>query len=396
MRVLVVLENHFFIDEKGKVWCDRVVGYGYLRRYLEVFPEVLVCGRCGTINSKKTVKMLRVDGPHVEFLPLPDFRGAKEFLKQFGNIQKVVEGVADDVDCAIMRAPTHLVLATYPILKKHKKPFALEFMMAANRMVEGMGPFRFILNPAINSRFKYICKRANGVSYVTETILQQKYPCMAILDPTNKNYFTSSYSSIDLQDSFYCKRKVMPTMDNCRLIHVGYMDSERKGQRIAIASVAELINCGCNVSLRLVGDGEKRKELERYATEIGVADKVDFLGSINDKHELAKVLRQSDIMVFPTMSEGLPRVIIEAMANSLVCFASPVDGIPELLDADYLVKRSPDDYKEKICNLLGNPKIIENNSKRNYKKSLSYSAHLIDQRRTVFYNRLKECVGKNE
>ena len=45
MKVLVVLENHFILDSNGKVWCDRVVDYNYLKRYLNVFDNIVLTGR---------------------------------------------------------------------------------------------------------------------------------------------------------------------------------------------------------------------------------------------------------------------------------------------------------------------------------------------------------------
>ena len=102
------------------------------------------------------------------------------------------------------------------------------------------------------------------------------------------------------------------------------------------------------------------------------------------------------MFVFPTTSEGLPRVVIEAMANSLVCLATPVDGIPELLDESFLVRRDPKVYAQKIKYLLAHPEKIKKNSKNNYKKSLDYRKELIDHKRRMFYNELKEKCKNND
>ena len=395
MKALIILENHFLQDSTGKVWCERVVDYNYLKRYLEVFGGIIVCGRCRNIREVDKSKVLKISGDGVEFLPLPDFKGSGGFLKNYHRIQESINEALDQVDCVIMRAPTHLAMAAYPVIVKRNIPFALEFMMAANRMIEGMGLLKYIINPVINYQFKRICRKADGVSYVTARILQEKYPCRAILDPGNKNFFTANYSSIDLSNSFYCERSVAPTKNNCRLIHVGYMDSGRKGQDIAILATKELRQIGYNVDLSLVGDGDKRKDFEELAKVQGIEKYVHFCGGVKNKKELADILRQADIFVFPTISEGLPRVVIEAMANSLVCLATPVDGIPELLSEDFLVEREPRAYARKIEYLLVHPEVVANGSKDNYEKSLEYRKELIDRRRQMFYNELKKkCNNK--
>ena len=63
-----------------------------------------------------------------------------------------------------------------------------------------------------------------------------------------------------------------------------------------------------------------------------INDRVNFVGRISGHEEMFKFLKDCDLMVFPSKSEGLPRTLIEAMAVGLPCRSSNVEGIPELLD----------------------------------------------------------------
>ena len=88
ITALILLENHFVIDSQQNVWCDRIVDYNYLQRYLNVFDNIVVCGRF-TKTTKCTNKLL-VSGKNVEFLQLPEFIGMKGLLKNYKKIRRII------------------------------------------------------------------------------------------------------------------------------------------------------------------------------------------------------------------------------------------------------------------------------------------------------------------
>lgn len=389
MRALIVLENHFYYDSDGNVWCDRVVDYNYLCRYLKVFDDIVVMGRTQKIKEKQDEKLL-VSGKNVSFVPLPDFRGSKGLLKNIIKIKKIIRIEIKKCDCVIYRAPTHLSLFTYKEVLKQNKVLALEFMMSAEKMFDGSGIIKKSLNRIIDFLAKKMCLRADCVSYVTEHVLQEKYPC---INKKNKNIkkITSSYSSIDLPIEMYYQQKwkedISPKTFN--IIHTGYMDSYRKGQDVLIKAFKIVYDKGYNVTLTLIGDGEKKREFEELSKKLNVSDNIDFVGIVKDKHVLLKYLRKSHLLVFPTQSEGLPRTIIEGMSQGLVCISSPVDGIPELLDEEFLVNYDDvNGYAAKIMECINNWKKCCMESKKNYEKSLKYEKSHIDKIRTDFYQKI--------
>lgn len=391
MKALIVLENHFFLDNKNQVWCDRVVDYNYLNRYLNVFDSIIVTGRTQIIDKVSDKKLL-VSGENVEFVPMPDFKGAKGLIKNLSKLKKVIREQIKVCDCAIYRAPTHLSLFTYKEVLKQKKPLVLEFMMAANKMFDGDSFAKKILNKIVDKKTKKMCLSAVGVSYVTEHVLQEIYPCKALLEPNNNKYFTENYSSIDLSKDMYYEQKWnesnKPKIFN--IIHTGYMDSYRKGQKVLIEAFKKVCDKGYDVKLILVGDGEKREEFEKLVKDLNISEKVKFTGLIKDKKLLINHLRESHVLVFPTQSEGLPRTVIEAMSQGLVCISSPVDGIPELLEKEYLIDYNDvDSYANKIIELINNWNICCEQSKRNFNESLKYESNILKEKRTKFYNKVK-------
>ena len=83
--------------------------------------------------------------------------------------------------------------------------------------------------------------------------------------------------------------------------------------------------------LRLVGDGPCRVQLEQLAAKLGIAERVEFLGSRSEESTLGEIAT-ADLLVLPSLMEGLPVVLIEAMALGVPVVAPRVAGIPELVE----------------------------------------------------------------
>ncbi len=102
----------------------------------------------------------------------------------------------------------------------------------------------------------------------------------------------------------------------------------QKGHRYLLAAAAELVKLHPALKFVIIGDGELRGELEQEAARLGVAANVIFAGARTD---IAAQLRAMDIFVLPSLWEGLPLVLLEAMAAGLPIVATGVDGVKEIL-----------------------------------------------------------------
>jgi len=105
--------------------------------------------------------------------------------------------------------------------------------------------------------------------------------------------------------------------------------SHEKCHADLIGAVAELVRNETDVVLELVGDGAMRPALEELAHQLGIGDRVRFLGTRSD---VPVLLRGFDIFVLPSRFEGLPLTILEAMASGLPVVSTKVGGIPELVE----------------------------------------------------------------
>ena len=391
MKALVLYELHFFKDQEGQYWSKKLVNYEFLDRYLHVFENVTICARIAYIERADD-SMMKVSGLRVDFVDLPDSKGINSTLKKFPKTRSIFKKALIEHDVLITRAPTMLIMLLFGTIKRSGKPYSVDLALSGKNMISKEGYLYNFVNNIVDHRLKKICMDANGVSYVTEYVLQNSYPCRAIKEPTNNKYFTGSFSTIEMNDQNYKKQdwKADEKPHKFIISHCGFMEDDRKCHAKVIYIVKKLVERNYNVEVKFIGDGSLKQDLVKYSEDLGIADRCHFIGLITDKQKLLDELHDSHLFVFPTKAEGLPRSVIEAMAQGLPCISSPVDGVVELLEPQFLIDwRKPDDYVEKVAYMFDNWELMIKQSKRNYNKALEYHNDSLKIKRYEFYGKLK-------
>ena len=138
------------------------------------------------------------------------------------------------------------------------------------------------------------------------------------------------YVPLGIDPAKYSPRARDSNSSPIRLLCVGRLAPE-KGQIFLLQAIAELLHSGIPVCLHLVGDGPDRAWLEREASALKVADKVIFEGRV-DQDGLMTLYAETDIFVLTSLAEGIPMVLMEAMAMEIPCIAPQITGIPELIE----------------------------------------------------------------
>lgn len=145
-------------------------------------------------------------------------------------------------------------------------------------------------------------------SRVEETVPRLNWPALA-LDPGGERFANETIS----------------------LLFVGTL-YERKGIRFLLRAIEMLGEVdGRPIRLLLAGDGPQRREYERWVGERGLERRVEFLGHVPNGPQLYARYRECDAFVFPSLGEGFPRVLYEAMAHGLPIVATAVSGVPALM-----------------------------------------------------------------
>jgi glycosyltransferase involved in cell wall biosynthesis len=117
--------------------------------------------------------------------------------------------------------------------------------------------------------------------------------------------------------------------DAFELLCIGRLAPE-KGQRLLLACVEQLRAHGRAIRLRILGDGPDRSALQQYIETKGLSGIVALPGAVSPDL-LPDAYRSADLFVLPSLYEGIPIVLMEAMAMEVPCVAPRITGIPELI-----------------------------------------------------------------
>ena len=172
--------------------------------------------------------------------------------------------------------------------------------------------------------------------------------------------------------------------DDIILISMGDL-IPRKNYSVAIKAVAEAKND--KLHYLICGRGPELNNLKALANELGVENQIHFLGFRTDIKELAKT---SDIFLFTTKQEGMPRSMMEAMACGLPCIASKIRGNVDIIEdgvngylcdtMDYVA------FAKKINKLSSDEMLRKEISKANIEKIKEYDISVVEEEIKGIYN----------
>ena len=135
-----------------------------------------------------------------------------------------------------------------------------------------------------------------------------------------------------------------------------------KGYNYLVEALPAIVAAHPQAMLVLIGDGEEREPLREQAAALGMTDRVYFTGYLPTT-QIPAWLNAADVFVLPSLSEGRPNVILEAMACGRLVVATRVGGIPEIVEdsqTGFLVApQQPDQLAERISLLLDNPELSQ-------------------------------------
>jgi glycosyltransferase involved in cell wall biosynthesis len=155
--------------------------------------------------------------------------------------------------------------------------------------------------------------------------------------PGAESKIVISYLGVDPRRFDASRLQRTPT-DGARVLCVGTLQ-EKKGQRWLLEACAILHGRRVNFHCSIVGDGPDAKLLRQSIRSMGLEPCVEMIGSIPPEEVLHRMSR-ADIVCLPSVMakngdmDGIPVVLMEAMAAGSVCVSTPISGIPELIRHD--------------------------------------------------------------
>jgi glycosyltransferase involved in cell wall biosynthesis len=388
MDALISTEYRFDQTSDGHIWTETLYAYSEWQNYLEVFDRVFVLARVGTIPTT-TSTHTRSDGEQVQFIPLPYYVGPWQYLLQSRKIQKITRQAARQASALFLRIPSQLASTMFPL--PQGRPYAVE-VIGDPYDVFAPNTIKTVLRPFLRRWFAYQqrqqCWGASAVTYVTQHILQKRYP-------PHPQAFSNYYSNLDWAAIAWLKqpRSYDKQQTSFQLITVASLAQLYKAPDLLIESVRQCVQQGMDITLKIVGDGKYRPQLEAQVTASGLERRVFFVGQLPSGDPIHEQLDQSDLFVLPSRTEGLPRAIVEAMARALPCIGSTAGGIPELLlPEDMVTAGDAQALARKIREVLADPQRMTKMSARNLEKSQEYHSSILRKRRLEFYQYVKQVT----
>lgn len=377
------------IDEYGNYYTDGSYNEEVWERYLRISKNLTVVFRIEkkvydsnyakcNFNSfnKDKIKLIEIEDL------MYSIKNYINFLLRYRN-KKTLKNAVINSDMIIVRLPCNEGNYAIKIAKKYNKKYIVEvvgcpFDTLWNHSIKGK-----LLAPIAYFNLRNSVKNAPYAMYVTNDYLQKKYPsngkmvgCSDVVLENNDNTVLEKRLN-----KIKCLRKNSVTI----LCTVAAVNIKYKGQEHVIKAISYLNKKGYKYEYWLVGGGDNAY-LKNKAKSYNVEDKVKFIGSVHHS-AIYDILDSIDIYIQPSITEGLPRALIEAMSRGCPCIGSNTGGIPELLSNYSVFKKGDLNDLIKIINIFDN-KVLREEAKKNFYKSKEFYEPILNERRNIFYDEI--------
>jgi len=201
------------------------------------------------------------------------------------------------------------------------------------------------------------------------------------------------HMGIDLS-RFLFETRTRTRKNNIMLLTVGRL-VEKKGHEFVIRAIVKVVKKYPQLMYMIAGDGPYRSELQNLVEEFSLGDHIKFVGSV-EQNEVSKLYQEADIFVLSSVTaedgdqEGIPVVLMEAMAAQLPVISTFHSGIPELIEDGkngFLVhERDVFALAEKIEFLIEHPEIVGDMGKKGRDKVESaFNTEMLNRRLEDIY-----------
>jgi len=299
----------------------------------------------------------RIDGLEVMFFPALFMSNISYNIPFFHKEIKLLIKLFHDKKYGIIQACDYDYLTSIaPIIAKRKCKIPIILTSDAlpgyswfygNRFVDSIAKiYTFSIGKKILNSYDRVVLLYRRASEEVEEFGVSKERACVIPNGIDAEIFSQS-SDLD-----QLRARLSLNNDEKVLLFVGRL-AKVKRVEVLIALTKSLIKEGFKLKTLLVGDGPDRKLYEKLARPI--KSNVIFIGQV-PRTEVAKYYSIADVFVLPSLSEGLPQVLLEASAAGKPCVATNVNGIPDIIvhgKTGYLVERwNIDAYHDYVKFLL--------------------------------------------
>jgi len=391
MNLILPFDHRFFRARNGTIFSDKSYNYSFFKnRYLKVFDHISILSRVADVNSDEHPSE-GTEGRGVSVIALSDWIGPVGYFRQRKRILEIALREAAKPSAVIMIGPGGIGALAYESLHAQGYPIALEVV---SDPWEAFQPgavghlLRPILRRWLTNKLRRECLQACAVSYVTNELLQRRYPTAG---------FSVGVSDVVLsEDSFVCRSRVFSNATPKTIISVAVMTNGYKGHHVMVDAIRICKAMDVPLSLVMVGDGPLRCEIERRAEKEGVLDRIRFAGQLPAGAMIRAELDRADLFILPSLTEGMPRALLEAMARALPAVASRVGGVPEVIDSEFMVPPgNAEALATKLKCVLSDPAKMSEMSACNFRRARDFEDSKLSSKRQAFYRQVQAMTEQH-
>lgn len=333
--------------------------------------------------------------PNAALFDITDYVKACYLFNSFSELfsaryKAIIKDIIKSSDLVIGRFESFSGLICYKYAKKYHVKFMGEMMSDPWDGLWNHGLLGKIVAPYVFLKTKKAMKNADFGLYVTQSFLQNRYPC------PNKTVCASNVFVANFDDNILKKRidKIhRMTLKEITIMTTAAVYVKYKGQQYVIDAIPHLNKMGINVKYLIVGDGDQTF-LRKRAKIRHVESQVFFAGRLS-YNEILSCLDQIDIYVQPSLQEGLPRAMIEAMSRGCPCIGTSAGGIPELLLKECLFKKKSVKSFVKVFSSLVNKAKLKEAASFSFSEAKKYDEKILSDRRNDYFSYVKKAVISN-
>ena len=316
---------------------------------------------CDSVAREPGRKPYVLDSRTTEVCPLPYFNLYSLWKNHLAVLPKVYRTLRKSIhqwDVVWLHAPHPVGIILAHICRSAGKPFFFfvrqdlkQYVQLRNKGLKKV--FGVAAAAGIECIFRWLFRKV-----LTFTVGEQVFEHYSKNGSKVVPVAVSLITDKDIKETV--RTRSQRNVNGIRLLNVGRLDPE-KGIIYLLKAVERMAADGKDVTLHLIGTGTEREGLEREVIKRGLDRRVTFQGYIEHGPELLDHYRNSDIFVLPSLTEGCPQTLFEAMACGIPIVAAKVGGVPNLLkhnkSALLVSPRSPEQICDAVDRLIQDRKL---------------------------------------
>ena len=376
MQILVVT-SQIIKEENGAYFCIENL-YDILKRFSQM-GTLHICaqkyaGKSSNVIDKDVSPLIRTE--NIQYV-------SKSFIKTSSKSKVIIDKCVKEADLVIGYVPNVNASFACSLAKKYNKKFLSYVVGCPWDALWNHGFLGKIIAPLAFLRLRRTLKKSDFALYVTERFLQKRYPCPGLTCGCSDVRIPHLNETI-LQNRL--ERLNGLEGKSVNIATIANNSVKYKGQHFVIKALTQLKKMGITkYHYYLIGGGNKDR-LENLARQLDVAELVHFVGIVPHSQIFEK-LDEMHIYIQPSLQEGLPRSVVEAMSRGLLCVCANTAAMPEMVEPKYVVARkSVDD----IINVLQNISVesLREQAIRNFNEAKNYEEVHLEKKRNSFFKKI--------